>query len=99
MFSKVLHCLGLIGLPVSDQIYILIFICFLWLIKDSITKISLSPKEGIQAELKQLQVEKDKLRILNREMQRLKVTLIENSKRWGGWNDSRYNREIEEIRN
>lgn len=84
--------------------FITIGICFLWLLKENIVRISLSIKDGFKAELKQIQREKEEIVALKDEIRELaldtlesQVTIIENARRWVGWSDSRYHASMEKI--
>ena len=73
-------------------------LCFFWLIRENIMKLSLSFKDGLQAELKQIEIEKGELRKVYICLQKLRVTLVQNSNRWCGWNNARINKEMQNAK-
>lgn len=70
---------------------------FLYTFKDRIAKLTISMKDGIHAELLEIQKAKNEVRDLAIRMMSCYVTLLENSNRWAGWSDVRYNKEIASI--
>lgn len=78
--------------------------CFVWLLREKITLLSLTWKEGFRAELKQIQQEKDEIIALKKEIRELAVsmleshvTIIQNSNRWSGWSEKRLKEAMEKI--
>ena len=77
--------------------FLAMIICFIVLLKEKITSFSLSLKDGFSAKLQQIQKEKEEIRNLAIDMLESHVTIIENSKRWGGWSEKCYQKAMEKI--
>jgi len=96
---------ALFNSPISTGSYFLLMIfCFLCLLRDKISGFSLSLKDGLKADLRQIQKDKEEITLIKKEMRDLALhmldshlTIIENSKRWSGWSEGRFTEMIEKI--
>lgn len=86
------------------------FFCLIFLIKDRLIKLSMS-SDGVSAELQKIEKTKEEIFATKEEILGIKnellnlyktilkmtITSVENSRRWAGWAEHRYNKHIQDM--